>query len=227
MIRKPFVRNVRLRILPNLTIEVRVGLTVTQNEIESALDKSSKWIDETVKSMRSQLQAFAYSFSEGETFLYLGHELPLQFWQESQVDVVEKKLMCPISIQQNPVLLRQAIRDFYKKEAEAIIFLRAYKIAKDMGIEPTKIKLKFLRSRWGSCSLDGVVTLNYKLVACPIDVLDYVIVHEYAHLIHMNHSKDFWSVVSKHCANWKSMRQWLRQNALKVDFLEKHSQLYS
>jgi predicted metal-dependent hydrolase len=228
VIRKSFLRNIRLRVLPSLVVEVRVSKGTSLRDIFRFFDENQAWIESAHTKMQTYVASLPrYSFTEDESFLYLGHEMKLRFWEEKHVDLEGRQLMCPKSIQGDEKKIRDELRKFFKKEAETILFLRAYKIAKDMGIEPKKIRLRDLKTRWGSCSHEGHVSLSWKLVACPLDVIDYVIVHEYCHLVHMNHSKDFWAMVETQCPNWKVFRRWLRKNAMKLDFLEKKSQLYS
>jgi predicted metal-dependent hydrolase len=227
VIRKSFLRSMRLRVLPSLMVEVRVSKGTSEREITRFLEENQIWIEAAHAKMQTYVATLPqYSFVEDQSFLYLGHEMKLKFWEENHSDLVGRNLMCPKNIQGDEKKIRDELRNFFKREAETILFLRAYKIAKDMGIEPKKIRLRDLKTRWGSCSHEGYVSLSWKLVACPLDVIDYVIVHEYCHLVHMNHSKNFWNLVEAHCPNWKVLRKWLRQNAMKLDFLEKKSQLY-
>lgn len=82
-----------------------------------------------------------------------------------------------------------------------------------MGVTPNKIFLKEQRTLWGSCSARGNLNFNRRLLQAPPEVLDYVVVHELAHLKHMNHSKRFWAFVEAHCPDWKARRKWLRVNS--------------
>ncbi|MBQ7153278.1 MAG: M48 family metallopeptidase [Clostridia bacterium] len=80
------------------------------------------------------------------------------------------------------------------------------------GIAIGKVTVRSQLSRWGSCSQNGNISLNALLVEAPPRVLDYVIVHELAHRLQMNHSKAFWSVVQQYCDDYKECRKWLREN---------------
>lgn len=75
-----------------------------------------------------------------------------------------------------------------------------------------RLELRDTRSRWGSCSQAGRLMYSWRLVMAPPDVLDYVAAHEVAHLVHMNHSPDFWHVVRDLCPAWRLHRDWLRGN---------------
>jgi hypothetical protein len=82
-----------------------------------------------------------------------------------------------------------------------------------MGVTPRRIAIKNQRSLWGSCSARGNLNFNRALDRAPAEVLDYVVIHELAHLKEMNHSRDFWAIVRQWCPRQKEHRRWLRQNA--------------
>ncbi len=79
-----------------------------------------------------------------------------------------------------------------------------------------KITIRDQKTRWGSCSSNGTLSFNYRLMLAPPRVLDYVVVHELCHLTHMNHSNDFWNMVSAILPDYKEHRKWLKENG---DFL--------
>ena len=85
----------------------------------------------------------------------------------------------------------------------------------------TSITVRNQKSRWGSCSSRGTLSFNYRLIFAPPVVLDYVVVHELCHLTHMNHSKDFWSMVASIMPEYKIHRQWLRDHGHELT-LEEH-----
>lgn len=85
--------------------------------------------------------------------------------------------------------------------------------------KPVKsVKLRYNHSRWGSCSTNGNINLSTRLLFAPQSVIDYVIVHELAHMVEMNHSPRFWKVVSDVLPNYKEMEKWLRENSYLCDF---------
>lgn len=77
---------------------------------------------------------------------------------------------------------------------------------------PLRMQLSAARSRWGSCNQQGVIRLNWRLVQAPLEVLDYVIAHELAHLRHMNHSAGFWQETERLYPDWRATRAWLKKN---------------
>ena len=80
----------------------------------------------------------------------------------------------------------------------------------EMGLQHGRVTVRDQSSRWGSCSSTTNLAFSWRLVMAPPDVLDYVVVHELAHLAQMNHSPAFWALVEQHCPNWKRWRRWLR-----------------
>ena len=82
-----------------------------------------------------------------------------------------------------------------------------------MGVRPQRIRVKDQKSLWGSCSRQGTLNFNWRLILTPPAVLDYVVIHELAHLLEMNHSRRFWGHVTAWCPDHKAHRRWLRENA--------------
>lgn len=100
--------------------------------------------------------------------------------------------------------------NFYKEYAELYITPRVKEFSELMHLHFKEIKYKKLKSRWGSCSSDRVLTFNTQLIKVDRELIDYVIVHELAHLIHMNHSKEFHTLVDIYIANSKELRKKLK-----------------
>lgn len=97
--------------------------------------------------------------------------------------------------------------------AEADTFLRRVEhYAPRMGVRPARVRVKDLRSLWGSCSARGNLNFNWRLLLAPPEVLDYVVVHELAHLMERSHSRRFWALVSEHCPEQRERRRWLKEN---------------
>lgn len=102
-----------------------------------------------------------------------------------------------------------------KKKAKLVIKTRLDEISEQIGIEYNNFRLSGAKKRWGSCSSKKTISINWRLIFAPPDIIDYVITHELAHLKHMNHSKRFWKLVETYIPNYKDKRKWLNEN----DFL--------
>ena len=106
---------------------------------------------------------------------------------------------------------------FYKEKAREHIAGRIGEIAPLMGVKPAKIHIGSARRSWGSCNAKGCLSFSWRIMMAPPEAVDYVIVHELAHLKHLDHSKAFWAVVAKIIPDWKGRRQTLRQLQKKLD----------
>ncbi len=106
--------------------------------------------------------------------------------------------------------LARRIEDFLKREARAQMLPRVHEKAGRIERPVARVSLRDQRSRWGSCTSDGVISLSWRLVLAPEEVLDYVVAHEVAHLIHQDHGRAFWRLVGDLTPAVSSSRRWLR-----------------
>ncbi|NQY54704.1 MAG: M48 family metallopeptidase [Campylobacteraceae bacterium] len=95
--------------------------------------------------------------------------------------------------------------EFYKNEAEKLLPILVDKQSFLMDLYPSSLKFRNNKSRWGSCSFKNAISLNINLMKFPIDVIEYVVIHELAHIKHKNHSSNFWNFVEIHCKNYKTL----------------------
>ena len=110
---------------------------------------------------------------------------------------------------------KQLSLDLKSEIEERINYYRNYLSLRS--ILPAKISVKSLKSSWGSCSSNRNISFNWKLALAPPEILDYVIVHELCHLVHMNHSLEFWNLVEKVKPDAKACKIWLRKNGFLLD----------
>ena len=117
-----------------------------------------------------------------------------------------------ILVSGRPEHLARRVGDFLKAEARRELTTRAHAKAARSGRAIARISIRDTRSRWGSCSSDGAISLSWRLVLAPEAVLDYVVAHEVAHLTHMNHGPRFWKLAAKLTPEVEAPRRWLRRN---------------
>ena len=96
---------------------------------------------------------------------------------------------------------------FYKKEIQKILPIKVEEFSKKMQLFPTSISFRKNKRTWGSCNFKNGLNFNILLMKFPIEVMDYVIVHELSHIKHKNHSKDFWNLVAVYCPNYKEIEK--------------------
>jgi hypothetical protein len=88
---------------------------------------------------------------------------------------------------------------------------RTVELANKTGLKPKSVEVKTYKARWGSCRITGEIQLNWKLIMAPVEVIDYVIIHELCHLKHHNHSVRFWGLVEQFESAYRIHRLWLRE----------------
>ena len=108
--------------------------------------------------------------------------------------------------------LRPALEAQFARRARIELPARAWELAAETGIEIKRVIIRNQRSRWGSCSAGGTISLNWRLVQTPDFVRDYIIYHELMHLREMNHSARFWARVEAVCPAWRAAERWLKRH---------------
>ena len=146
-----------------------------------------------------------------------GSQAVMKFVREHQAWIVEKWFEArrlrearedvpPRDYEENP-----ALEAAYRREARRRIEERAAYFAEKMGVDYGRIAIKAAKTRWGSCSAKGNLNFHWKLILMPPTVLDYVVVHELAHRIEMNHSPRFWAQVERILPDYRERRKWLKE----------------
>jgi predicted metal-dependent hydrolase len=119
------------------------------------------------------------------------------------------------TLQAEPSDLRPAVERHIRNAAERELPLRVWALAAIHNAEVERVTIRDQRSRWGSCSRRRTISLNWRLIQCPPEVRDYIILHELAHLKHMDHSPSFWLEVRRLCPNYQSSEGWLKTTGRK------------
>lgn len=180
--------------------------------IQQFVEKHRVWIEKTASRIRKNLMLYpAKRFVSGEQFLYQGRNYPLFI-----ADDMHGKLLFEDRFILNARYhsrARKIFETWYKERAMKLFEARCRFFAAAMGVRPGGLTLTGARSRWGSCSAKGNVRLNWRLVMAPPEVLDYVVVHELAHLKELNHSPRFWRAVEEALPQFRESRRWLKEYA--------------
>ena len=108
--------------------------------------------------------------------------------------------------------LRPALEAHFARRARVELTARTWELAAVAGVEVKHVTVRNQRSRWGSCSASGTISLNWRLVQTPDFVRDYIIHHELMHLREMNHSARFWARVEEVCPGWREAEHWIKRN---------------
>lgn len=194
----PRNRNTYIRITQEGEVCVRTPLR-DMKRIRSILSEKEGWINSKLITIRER---GSHGHILGESILFRGEIMSLE-----SLKFLQKK----VKKDENSIHIEKYYHQFYKNEAILTLPSRINHYSKKMGLSPTEIRYKRLRRRWGSCSSAGVVTFNTLMMQLSYEHIDYIIVHELAHLKHMNHSREFHALVRTILANEKKLRSELKE----------------
>ena len=200
-------------------ITVVLPTTVEENP-ETILAENAGWvIEKKTKFERYRNELPERTFEAGELFPYLGEDYELVVEPRRKSEVVDGKIRLRQSaVDQSSV--ERALRNFYRRQAREYLSERLDHYAEEMELEYDSVEIRNQRTRWGSCSTNGTISLNWRLLMAPTDVIDYVIVHELAHLQEPNHTEAFWSIVAQQIPEYETYSDWLEENSTQLVFSE-------
>ena len=112
---------------------------------------------------------------------------------------------------------KKIFKDFYKEKGIKKVEEIVNKYKKQMGVKPKGIRIMELKNRWGSCSDEGSLNFNWKCLMAPLTIIDYIVVHELAHIISKNHNEEFWNAIDKVMPDYEKRKMWLRKNGASLD----------
>ena len=191
---------------------LRVGapLQARLGDIESLIRQHGEWVLDKLAAWRERPAAEKLAVADGTVVSALGAALTVTVTPGSRQRWLfsgdKLHLFVPPAVAASAVL-EKALRE----KARAVFGERLAHFAPGLGVATPPLRLSAARTRWGSCSHHGGISLNWRLVFMPLPVVDYVVAHELAHLREMNHSPRFWSVVEQLCPDWRARRLELRQ----------------
>ncbi|GGH73302.1 putative metal-dependent hydrolase [Pullulanibacillus pueri] len=202
-------------------LEVKAPGEVEKDRLEAVLHKKAKWIMNKYNEIYDIVKTpLPKEFVSGEKFSYLGRAYRLKVLKKehTKVDLTfhQGKFIATVptslSERERQDKLKKAFKKWYNQHGLEKVKQRLALYTEKLGVQPLSITLRDQRLRWGTCTPEGNIYLNWRLVMAPIPVIDYVIVHELSHLKHMNHSKDYWAVVRTLLPNYEQHKEWLKNN---------------
>ncbi|WP_436909032.1 M48 family metallopeptidase [Halosimplex marinum] len=209
---------------PRIDVDIH-GVQITlpeesDEDPERLLNENANWVlERKLKYERYREQAPDRMFEPDEEFPYLGEDRAIVVEPRGSHSVDEESIRLRKStVDQSS--LRRVLENFYRSRAREYLTDRADHFADEMGVEYDRIELRNQRTRWGSCSTNGALSLNWRLVMAPRGPIDYVIVHELAHLVESDHNREFWRIVGKQLPDYKEHADWLDKNSIKLVFSE-------
>jgi len=204
-------RTISLIIQPDGTLTVRAPLRMPKSRIHEFVENHADWIHRKQEQVQATPSPQKKDYHEGELFLFLGKEYPLQVLVQSRTRLILKENSFHISKAHLPEV-REAFIRWYKLQAREVIAKRVALHAQENGLFWQKLRISSARTRWGSCTGRGNLSFTWRLVLAPLEVIDYVVVHELVHTRIKNHSPAFWKMVAEIMPDYKQHVAWLKKN---------------
>lgn len=207
---------------PRIDVDIQ-GVTVvlpqsSAEEPEALLAENAAWvIEKKHKYDTYREQVPERRFEPGATFPYLGEPHEVVVEQRQSSDVADSRLkLAEHHVEQTSV--KRSLETLYRRKSRERFEDRADHYAAEMGVEYEKIEVRNQRTKWGSCSTTGTLGLNWRLMMAPPDVIDYVVIHELAHLREPNHTREFWRLVGEYEPEYAEHADWLDENSARLIF---------
>ena len=203
--RKPKLKNCYISVDRDGVL-VKANETTSLNDIEQFVIKKSAWILKNLRTYKAK--ALEAKIEIGSRLYYLGKSYYVEICKDAdkkkiEVEFIHSKFIIKTPSKYTQVALQQSIENFYKQKAIEKITPIAKRSAKTMNVSPQHISFRKAEKRWGSCSPTNRISFNYHLMKIPTSLIEYVVVHELSHIVHKNHSKEFWGVVGRYMSDYK------------------------
>jgi predicted metal-dependent hydrolase len=208
-------RTLQITIKESLEVSVAAPLSCPQERIASFLQEKSSWLLRKLNEKRPNYEALrSRKYAHGQQFLFLGKKYPINVLpQECPQPLTFDNSHFSIAIL-NPdqeTTIKEELFSWYRQQANEILGTRLFHFSRITGLNPEKVVIKTQKTLWGSCSSHTKsIQLNWRLVLAPLEVIDYVIVHELTHLAVPNHSQRFWQKVKGVLPDFRLRQQWLK-----------------
>lgn len=206
----------RLEFWPNSGLMVVVPYKFEERKIAPVLQQHQRWIQDNLAQIkRHPQQDTTIPLTAGAQIPFLGKKLTLVIKESTsaytRIHTTHNSIVVTMP-KDRRAHLRDILLTWFKEEARCMLTERAQKLSNAHHVVYHRISIRDQKTRWASCSRKHNLSFNWRLVMAPLDVIDYVVLHELAHLIEMNHSNRFWHTVEGWCPNYQRYRQWLKKN---------------
>ena len=195
-------------------VEVQAPKGTSEESVLQLLEGKWDLIQQRTKEMKDRTVGHMEKvYDHGESFLYLGNTYPILISQDTDIKkdhvVLEENKLHVYVIQQEDERIKQALKRFYYRQCKALVEKRVQFYQSNFRVKPRSIRISDSKSTWGTCDSMRQLTFNWKLAMAPLKVIDYVVVHEMCHMVHMNHDRSFWRLVGKIIPDYEQRENWL------------------
>jgi len=209
-------KSIGIKICPHNGVIVHSPKHVKSNEIIKIVKSKASWILKKIDEIENIKQTvISKEFIDGEKFTFLGEEHTLEILFNTMIkrpviSIDYAKISLEINTS-DPAKIKAWLEKWYKTKALETILERILYYQPLINVKPNIVKVKAQKTRWGTCNSKGNLYFNWKIIMAPIEVLDYLVVHEMAHLRHLNHSAKFWDIVGNILPDYQVRRKTLKK----------------
>lgn len=210
-------------------VEVYAPENLDDFKLTQLLQQKAPWISQKLQELHEVKTAVPpKEFVSGEKLPYLGRHYRLKVYKEAipnpSFKFKQGRFIATVprawSQDQIQEHLEQKLIHWYREHGLKKIKERAKEYQSMLGVEPRSLQLRTQHKRWGTCTPNGDIYLNWRIVMAPIRVIDYIIVHELAHLIVPEHNDKFWRIVRTTLPNYKEAKEWLRVHGVELHCID-------
>lgn len=213
IVRSPNRKKLTISVERDRSVVVHAPEDTPEETVRRIVEEKRHWLfDKLNHAQKYQLRAHppGKEVVNGESAPYLGREYRIEIKDTESGEVeFQRAFLVPTSHQNRR---RDALKAWYINRAKETILSRVAKTAHELGVKYKASKIVDNQYRWGSCTVDNSVNFNWRLIKAPMFVIDYVIVHELAHLLESNHTDRFWNIVRASNSTTEKARTWLKEH---------------
>ncbi|VBB08744.1 Hypothetical protein LUCI_4022 [Lucifera butyrica] len=211
-------KTIQIKVISPNQLSITAPGKISDLYVKQILQTKSQWIYKQITYMEKlTANPVNQSLTPGSALLYLGIPRILtvspHITGKSSVNLTGNNLVVTLSNQEyETVRLEKVLKKWYLQSSAALLQEKTGYWSQKLGVSPKSICLKDQKTRWGSCSSLGTINYNWRIIMAPMEVIDYLVIHELCHLQVPNHSRQFWQLVYHFAPNFKRCREWLRHN---------------
>jgi predicted metal-dependent hydrolase len=213
IVRSPRRRKLTITVERDRSVVVHAPVETSEGKIRRLVESRRQWIFEKTRHEQKYddlPHPPGKELVNGESAMYLGRSYRIEIVSTDSNEIeFAQTFFVPVDLTDRKL---EAFRSWYIARAEERILPRVRQHARQLGVEFADARIVDNRYRWGSCTVNNNLTFNWRLIKAPMPVIDYVVVHELAHLIEANHTPRFWNIVKAQIASMDKAKRWLKEH---------------
>jgi predicted metal-dependent hydrolase len=213
IVRSPKRKKLTITVERDQAVIVHAPQETPDDDIQRVIESKRQWILAKLRhpqKYQNRLHPPGKEVVNGESAPYLGRDYRIEIAETASGDIELTHLFLVPPAHQ--AKRREVLRDWYIARAREKVLGRGEQHARALGVKFRAAKVVDNRYRWGSCTVNNNVSFNWRLIKAPMFVIDYVVVHELAHLLEANHTSRFWSIVRAHTPAMEKAKAWLKEH---------------